>query len=160
MSTSGRRVLSIQSHTVSGYVGNKSAVFPLQLLGFDVDPINSVHLSNHTGYPIVRGQRLQADELLAIVDGLTQNHFLPLYTEILTGYIGQLELLNAVHDAVERIVASNPNVRYLCDPVLGDNGKLYVPADLVDVYRTKLLPLAHIITPNQFECEALLGDGT
>ena len=30
------RVLSIQSHVVHGYVGNKSAVFPLQLLGFDV----------------------------------------------------------------------------------------------------------------------------
>lgn len=32
-----------------GYVGNKSAVFPLQLLGYDVDPINSVQFSNHTG---------------------------------------------------------------------------------------------------------------
>ena len=30
------RVLSIQSHVVSGYVGNKSATFPLQLLGFEV----------------------------------------------------------------------------------------------------------------------------
>jgi hypothetical protein len=28
-----RRVLTIQSHTVRGYVGNKAAVFPLQLLG-------------------------------------------------------------------------------------------------------------------------------
>ena len=45
------RVLSIQSHVVSGSVGNKSAVFPLQLLGFDVDFINSVQFSNHTGYP-------------------------------------------------------------------------------------------------------------
>jgi pyridoxine kinase len=45
------RVLSIQSHVVSGYVGNKAAVFPLQLLGFDVDFINSVQFSNHTGYP-------------------------------------------------------------------------------------------------------------
>ena len=26
-----RRVLSIQSHVVSGYVGNKSATFPLQV---------------------------------------------------------------------------------------------------------------------------------
>ncbi|XP_066399815.1 uncharacterized protein [Miscanthus floridulus] len=43
------RMLSIQSHTVQGYVGNKSSVFPLQLLGFDVDPINSVQFSNHTG---------------------------------------------------------------------------------------------------------------
>ena len=40
----GPRVLSIQSHVVSGYVGTKCAVFPLQLLGFDVDPINSVQV--------------------------------------------------------------------------------------------------------------------
>ena len=57
MSDSTRRVLSIQSHVVSGYVGNKSAAFPLQLLGFEVDTINSVQFSNHTGYSAgVRGQ--------------------------------------------------------------------------------------------------------
>uniref|UniRef100_A0A3B5B5T2 pyridoxal kinase n=1 Tax=Stegastes partitus TaxID=144197 RepID=A0A3B5B5T2_9TELE len=43
------RVLSIQSHVVRGYVGNKSASFPLQVLGFEVDSINSVQFSNHTG---------------------------------------------------------------------------------------------------------------
>ena len=43
------RVLSIQSHVVHGHAGNKCAVFPLQLLGFDVDPINSVQFSNHAG---------------------------------------------------------------------------------------------------------------
>ena len=50
------RVLSIQSHVVHGHVGNKSAVFPMQLLGLDVDPINSVQFSNHTGYPHFKGQ--------------------------------------------------------------------------------------------------------
>lgn len=54
--TEGGRVLSIQSHVVHGYVGNKSAVFPLQLLGFDVDPILSVQFSNHTGYGSWRGE--------------------------------------------------------------------------------------------------------
>ena len=49
MSGTSPRVLSIQSHVVHGYVGNKCAVLPLQLLGFDVDPINSVQFSNHTG---------------------------------------------------------------------------------------------------------------
>lgn len=44
-----RRVLSVQSHVVSGYVGNKCAVLPLQLLQFDVDPVLSVQFSNHTG---------------------------------------------------------------------------------------------------------------
>ena len=58
------RVLSIQSHVVSGYVGNKAAVFPLQLLGFDVDFINSVQFSNHTGYP----NKWKASRLLQVLD--------------------------------------------------------------------------------------------
>lgn len=48
------RVLSVQSHVVSGYVGNRAAMFPLQLLGFDADCINSVQYSNHTQYPAVK----------------------------------------------------------------------------------------------------------
>lgn len=44
-----RRVLSIQSHVVHGYVGNKCCVFPLQFLGYEVDHISSVQFSNHTG---------------------------------------------------------------------------------------------------------------
>ena len=43
------RVLSIQSHVVHGYVGNKCCVFPLQLMRFEVDHICSVQFSNHTG---------------------------------------------------------------------------------------------------------------
>ncbi|KAG8037840.1 hypothetical protein G9C98_006051 [Cotesia typhae] len=57
------RVLSIQSHVVSGYVGNKSATFPLQLLGFEVDAINSVQLSNHTGYKVTKGDILNDHNL-------------------------------------------------------------------------------------------------
>jgi pyridoxine kinase len=30
-----KRVLSIQSHVVHGYVGNKAAVFPLQVMKFN-----------------------------------------------------------------------------------------------------------------------------
>jgi len=78
------RVLSIQSHTVQGYVGNKSAVFPLQLLGFDVDPINSVQFSNHTGYPTFRGQVLNGKQLWDLIEGLEENQLLH-YTHLLTG---------------------------------------------------------------------------
>lgn len=40
-------VLAIQSHVVHGYVGNRACVFPLQLLGFEVDFVNSVQVSSH-----------------------------------------------------------------------------------------------------------------
>lgn len=45
----------------------------------------------------------------------------------------------------------------MCDPVLGDNGHLYVPESFVDIYKEHLLPLADISTPNQFEAELLSG---
>ncbi|KAJ3163132.1 hypothetical protein HDU86_002301 [Geranomyces michiganensis] len=40
---------------------------------------------------------------------------------------------------------------------MGDNGKLYVPEDVVPVYRNVLLPLADYITPNGFEAGLLSG---
>ncbi len=81
------RVLSIQSHVVYGYVGNKAAVFPLQLLGFDVSFINSVQFTNHTGYPIFKGNVLQGDDLVNLLDGLKNNSLMD-YDYLLTGYIG------------------------------------------------------------------------
>ena len=41
--------------------------------------------------------------------------------------------------------------------MLGDEGRLYVPAENVDIYREEVLPLASMITPNQFEAELLSG---
>ena len=43
--------------------------------------------------------------------------------------------------------------------VLGDHGKLYVPAELVAVYVAEVLPAATVLTPNQFEAETLTGLG-
>jgi pyridoxine kinase len=130
------RVLSIQSHVVQGYVGNKSAVFPLQQLGMEVDIINSVHFSNHTGYPSFGGKhlRLTGDDVLDLLDGLEQNDLLrDKYTHLLTGYIGSPALLAAVLKVHARLGAAQTQGRkllYVCDPVLGDNGKLYVAQEL------------------------------
>ncbi|OEL31180.1 Pyridoxal kinase [Dichanthelium oligosanthes] len=150
------RVLSIQSHTVQGYVGNKSAVFPLQLLGFDVDPINSVQFSNHTGYPTFRGQVLNGTQLWDLIEGLEENDLLH-YTHLLTGYIGSVSFLDTVLQVIDKLRSVNPDLVYVCDPVLGDEGKLYVPQELISVYQQKVVPVASMLTPNQFEVELLTG---
>lgn len=41
----------------------------------------------------------------------------------------------------------------VCDPVMGDDDIVYIPKELVPVYRDKVIPLADIITPNQTELE-------
>ncbi|EAX09477.1 pyridoxal kinase [Homo sapiens] len=126
------RVLSIQSHVIRGYVGNRAATFPLQVLGFEIDAVNSVQFSNHTGYAHWKGQVLNSDELQELYEGLRLNN-MNKYDYVLT----------------------------VCDPVLGDKwdgeGSMYVPEDLLPVYKEKVVPLADIITPNQFEAELLSG---
>lgn len=148
------RVLSIQSHVVSGYVGNKSACFPLQTLGFEVDFINSVQFSNHTGYPQCKGQVLNSEELQDLYEGLRLNRITK-YTHILTGYVGSDSFLNKVADIVQQLKQENSSLMYVCDPVMGDNGKLYVPQSQVNIYRDRLIGMADVVTPNQFELELL-----
>jgi len=150
------RVLSIQSHVVSGYVGNKSATFPLQLLGFEVDTVNSVQFSNHTGYSAgVRGQILDDTQLQELIDGLDANN-INKYSHIINGYIGSKSFLSKLASVVSHLKSVNPELVYVCDPVMGDTGPgLYVPPDLLPVYKSLILPLADVCLPNQFEAELL-----
>lgn len=38
---------------------------------------------------------------------------------------------------------------------MGDNGRMYVPKELLPIYKEVIVPIADIITPNQFELELL-----
>ena len=40
---------------------------------------------------------------------------------------------------------------------MGDDGRLYVPEDAAAVYGEAIVPLASVLTPNQFEAERLTG---
>nr|CAG4651132.1 EOG090X09AY [Simocephalus serrulatus] len=155
-SASTPQVLSIQSHVVTGYVGNKSAVFPLNVLGFEVDSINSVEFSNHTGYGKWKGHVLNSEELAELMSGLHIND-LDNFSHLLTGYVGSASFLEQVYVTVKQLKEKNPNLVFVCDPVMGDNGQMYVPKELLEIYRDKLIPLADVITPNQFEVELLTG---
>ncbi|KAF9479560.1 bud site selection protein 16 [Pholiota conissans] len=153
MALVSERVLSIQSHVVFGYVGGKAAVFPLQLLGYDVDVVNTVNFSNHAGYGYSGGSKTTAAELNAIFETMEHNELL-MPTRLLTGYIPGAEALTAVERLACRVKHARPNLVYLLDPVMGDAGRLYVAPDVIPVYR-EMLPLATIITPNWFEVETL-----
>lgn len=149
-------VLSIQSHVVHGFVGNRCAAFCLQRLGINVDVLNTVQLSNHTGYTVFPGQRLTGTELLDLYSGLEANR-LDGYSHLLSGYVGTPEALQAVSQLVKRLRNKHPELLYVCDPVMGDNGKFYVPKELADIYRNEIVPLTQVLLPNAFEVKNLTG---
>lgn len=99
---------------------------------------------------------LNGQQLWNLIEGLESNDLL-YYTHLLTGYIGSVSFLNTVLEVVNKLRSINPNLTYVCDPVMGDEGKLYVPTELVSVYREKVVPVASMLTPNQFEAELLTG---
>nr|AGU68093.1 pyridoxal kinase [Angomonas deanei] len=160
MAEEGKIVLSIQSHVTHGYVGNKAATFPLQLHGFDVDAVNTVSLSNHSGYPIIKGHRMDLEEFKNILSGLEANNFLGLYQYILSGYINNTEIVLHVKEVVNKIKelrsSEGKEVFYLCDPVLGDDGRMYCKEEVIDAYKS-ILSLADICTPNFYEAFLLSG---
>ncbi|PWN42510.1 Ribokinase-like protein [Ceraceosorus guamensis] len=150
------RLLSIQSHVCSGFVGNRSATFPLQLLGWDIDIVNTTQLSNHTGYGRWGGMRLDDAHLRNVFAGLEANG-LNRWVRLLTGYTPSPAALAAVSGFIRRTRTANPDLIYLLDPVLGDSDRgFYVDKECLPLYR-ELLPMSNIVCPNSFEAQQLAG---
>ncbi|MDR2184072.1 MAG: pyridoxal kinase PdxY [Treponema sp.] len=151
-------VLSIQSHVVYGHAGNSAAVFPLQRLGREVWAINTVEFSNHTGYGAWRGKVLGGELAAELTEGLADRGVLSGCEAVLSGYMGDAAVGRAIMDAVRKVRSAVPGALYCCDPVMGDTGRgFYVHPDIPALFKNEVIALADIITPNQFELEALTG---
>ena len=75
---------------------------------------------------------------------------------MLSGYLGDAATGKVIADAVNRVRSASPKAVYCCDPVMGDTGRgFYVKPGIPQMFKNELVPLADIITPNQFELEAL-----
>ena len=151
-------VLSIQSSVAYGYVGNSAATFPLMRMGVEVWPVLTVHFSNHTGYPGWRGPLLAAADVAEVLQGISERGVLGQVAAVLSGYQGDPEVGQVILDAVAEVRRHNPAAIYCCDPVMGDVERgFYVRAGIPALMRDRVVPAAQLITPNQFELQALTG---
>ena len=74
---------------------------------------------------------------------------------LVQGFFAPIDVAKAFNPMLD--VSSLTKGFYILDPVLGDNGRIYVDNKLVTAMRDNLLPLANFVTPNQFELELLSG---
>ena len=149
-------ILSIQSSVAFGHVGNSAAVFPLQRIGVEVWPVNTVHFSNHTGYGSWRGMVLPVEAVAEVIQGIEERQVLARCNGVLSGYMGDVSLGKVVLDAVAKVQTANPDAVYCCDPVMGDVGRgFFVRPGIPEFMKDHALPAATIVTPNQFELEYL-----
>lgn len=151
-------ILSIQSHVSYGHVGNSAAVFPLQRIGHEVWPVHTVNFSNHTGYGEFGGELIPAAQVRDVLEGIKARDAFKNVDAILSGYQGGSDIADVIIDAVAEVKAANPQALYACDPVMGNAKSGCHVSDLIPpLLRDRVVPVADIITPNQFELGYLTG---
>jgi pyridoxine kinase len=154
----GRRaVIVVSSHVARGAVGNRAAVFALETLGFPVWAVPTVILPWHPGHS--RATRIvpPADQFAALLADLERAPWLDEVDAVLSGYLGDAAQAEAVASLVTAVKARKPDALFVCDPVIGDSGGLYVPEATAIALRDVLIPLADIATPNRYELEWMTG---
>lgn len=151
-------LLAIQSHVVFGHAGNSAAVFPMQRIGINVWPLNTVQFSNHTQYGHWAGEVLAPQQIPALVEGIAAIGELGNCDAVLSGYLGSAAQGRAILSAVAQIKRANPRALYLCDPVMGHPEKgCIVPQEVSDFLLDEAAAVADFLCPNQLELDSFSG---
>ncbi|HEU0059104.1 MAG TPA: PfkB family carbohydrate kinase [Hyphomicrobiaceae bacterium] len=154
------RILAISSHVVRGHVGLAATVPALQHLGHEVWALPSVILASRPGLGQLVRYALPAVDLAALLAGLEGDGCWAELDAVFTGYFPSPQSVAAAAAAIGRVRQAKPAVTVCVDPILGDEGRLYVAADTAAAIRDELLPLATLTTPNLFELAWLTTGGT
>ncbi|WP_254050257.1 pyridoxal kinase [Myroides sp. N17-2] len=158
MNTIEPHIISIQSTVSTGYVGNNSASFAIQLHGINCVAIPTILLSSHTDKPVYYGEAVSKELFNKLAQGVLEIETAKLTQYAISGYLKSQEIIDATALLIQELKKQN-NITYIYDPVFGDTRTdgLYIPKEQADYSMEKLLPLSDILTPNHFELEYLLG---
>lgn len=151
-------IISIQSQVVHGHVGNSAAVLPMQAHGLNVAAVPTTLLSNHPGFETMRGRVLEPELVGDLLRGVEERGLIETSRYIVSGYLGSRANGEVVAAFVKRARQLNPDITYICDPVMGDaNLGVFVSDQVVECLCDELVPLADLLTPNQFEVGLIAG---
>lgn len=122
--------------------------------------MHTTNYLNHPGHGTFQGEKNDGGTISTIIEGLKKLFDLrEYYNVVLVGYCPSAEVMTAVYKELEPIYKTkdrNKGPVFVVDPVLGDNGRLYVPEEVVQVHIDFLKRgLVDLTTPNQFEMELL-----
>jgi pyridoxine kinase len=156
MTTRQGDIIAISSHVARGSVGLRAMSFALERLGFAVWAVPTILLPYHPGHG--PAERIVPDDaaFARLVAALSDRR-LGGVAAIVSGYVASPAQAEAIAGLVAAVKAARADALYVCDPVIGDAGQLYVSEAIAAAMRDRLLPLADLATPNAFECAWLAG---
>lgn len=147
------KILSIQSKLAYGYVGNNVAELAIQLHGLDIISLPTVYFAAHTGHQPVYGREIDVQLFDDLIKGVENLDVIESTIHMVSGYIASEAIIDSTAGFLKKIKEEYPDKLYICDPVMGDVGGLYVSESVANRVISHLIPLCDIMTPNHFEFE-------
>lgn len=147
-----KKIVAIHDLSGVGRISLNVVIPILTTMGFQVCPLPTAVLSNHTQYPQFSFLDL-TDEMKKIIEYWKKIDVE--FDAFYSGYLGSPKQVNIVKDFIFEFRKQDSLV--VVDPVLGDNGKLYsnFGLDIVEAMRQMIIS-ADVITPNLTELFYLL----
>ena len=147
-----KKISAIHDLSGMGRVSLTVVIPILSSMGFQVCPLPTAVLSNHTQYPGFSFLDL-TDEMPKIIAEWKKLEVQ--FDAIYTGYLGSPKQIQIVSDFIRDF--RQPDSLIVADPVLGDNGRLYANFDGEMVKKMRhLITKADVVTPNLTELFYLL----
>ncbi|GIK49172.1 MAG: pyridoxal kinase [Hyphomonadaceae bacterium] len=150
-------ILSIQSQVAGARVGNSVAAFAMERLGVRVMQLPTVLLGRRPDHGPPGGGVIAAEMLASMIEALAADSLLGEVDAVLTGYVGAADQAPVILDCVARVKAANPKAIFVCDPVLGDEGRTYVKDAVAEAVLNSLCARADWLTPNLYELGLITG---
>lgn len=150
-----KTALVISSFVAASRVGATASAFCLRRLGVETIVIPTTVLGRHPGWGEPGGQPLGASHLGDMWAAIKAQNIK--FDAVMTGYFADDSQIDIAAKIIAEVKAANPHAIILVDPVMGDNGSLYVPESRAKALISNLLPLADVMTPNAWELSYITG---
>jgi pyridoxine kinase len=142
-------ILAISSFAVHGTASLKTFI---TFLGDKVLPVPSLMLNGLTNMSLVKKFEMPFGELLQSTFELAANRELELILYI--GYLGNAGQAAIITEMIKPYRSYIKTI--ITDPVCGDHGRTYVPADVIEQWPA-LIKLSDVVFPNITELKILTG---
>lgn len=149
ISASAKNVLIISSQVASSAVGAGASAACLQGLGVNTIVLPTTLFGRHPGWGAPGGGVIPAAQLTDMWNAISKRDIQ--FDGVLCGYMGDQQHVTLAASIITQIKERTPDAIIMVDPVMGDNGALYIEPEIAGAIIHTLIPLADYITPNLWE---------
>jgi len=143
------KVLILSSTVASSRVGASAASFCLQRLGIDTIVLPTTLMGRHPGWGDPGGGAVDSQTLSDVWNAVKKQNIK--FDAVLTGYMGHTDHVRLGVEIIDHVRSLNPDALVAVDPVMGDDGRLYICEARAELLMSDLVPKADFITPNSWE---------